>query len=267
MSEIDESVQGQITDTTGSSDDAGKDWKVEHDNAQSMIGKQANEIGELRKQLEELKGKVNTPPPDDEDPDKSNKPTDKEDDTSLESIKKIAEDSKLNWEDFEQDYYNNGGKLSDEMRQKAIKAGVSEKFIDKSIESLQKTAKEEYSKVAEAVGGLDELDAVFKWVATDPAKLESTKKLFNTEMSLEAAQYIVQGLKNEMLAKEGKPPAYLKETSGGGVASDVFENQAQVQAYLSDPRADYRSPKYDPAYRQAYREKLSRSIKAGKQIY
>lgn len=263
MSEENLESFGQSNDLEGSSSnsDADKDWKVEHDKSQAFIGKQATEIGDLRKELDELKGKSSSDSVDNE----ANKLQAEKETNPLVDAQQTIEEHKLDWDEFQNDYYKNNGSLSDDMRDKAIKAGIPEQLIDKTIAGFQQTAKEEYSKVADAVGGLDELDAVFGWVAKNfsEEKLNNLKKTFSTELPLEAAQYIVQGLKNEMLANEGKPPSYFKNTGGGTTSGEVFESRAQAVAYLNDPRADYKDPAYDPAYMKKYDAIIARSKKAG----
>ena len=215
---------------------------------------------------EELSKFKKEPPKVDDTTDKQ-KQEQKEAQTTPEAeVKKTAEGYKLDYEAFKEDYYKNSGKLSDEMREQALKAGVPEEFIDSTIERFQDKAKKEYAQVAEVVGGQEELDTVFEWVTTHYSE-EDIKELnedFKKGISLKTAKKIVKGLQEEMLASEGKAPEFINETSGGSSSdTNIFKSEAQAQAYLSDERANTKSSKYDPAYMKEFREILSRSKKAG----
>lgn len=267
-----EEITPQESITQDSSSVVEKDWKVEHDNAQTMIGKQANTIGDLRKELEKYKTSdpTDTPPSAQETttenkPKEDNKPSTNLEDTSLDNLEKVAEDYKLDFNELSENYYSNNGKLSDEMREKIIKSGVPEQFVDSAIAGLKATADEEYAKVAEAVGSPEELNAVFQWLAqNNPDKFTQVQQDFKHPMSLFAAQSIVKGLQAEMHATEGQPASFLKNTGGGtGNSAAPFESRAQVVEYLSDPKAKTNSATYDPAYVKAYNARIAASRRAG----
>lgn len=277
MSEQD---QQESVVNTGSSSNPTDLGNQELNTAQSMIGRQSTEIGELRARLKAYEGQYgdilnptdnpsptpvdNTPRTTEVKPKENDKPSNIQEDASLDNLQKVAEEHKLDWEELETDYYKNNGKLSPELEEKILKAGVPKELVDNAITGLQAQQKEEYAQVASAVGGLDELNAVLGWVAqsySEEEKIELNASLKN--VNLKTAQFIVQGLRNEMLSKEGTAPNYVKGTSGGSGAGKVFRDRAEMTAYLNDPRAKLHSPTYSEAYMNDYNEIIKRTEASG----
>lgn len=232
------------------------DYKAEYERLkaldesnQSMIGKQAQELGDLRKKLgEPLEEQTTTT----------------EEKVTKETVTEKLETKGLDYSEFQQDYYNNGGKLSEEMNKKALDAGYTQEQIDNNIAGLQATAQKEYEQVSEAVDGVENLNTIFQWAAKNlsESELNDLKAELASEPTLKASQLIIKDLQTKMLAKEGTPPTYL-QGNGASTAGDVFKSQAQGQKALRDPRADYKSPEYDPAYVDEVYAKIDRSIAAG----
>lgn len=162
-----------------------------------------------------------------------------------------------------EEYYANGGKLSDETIEKLAQTD-SKELIQMYLDNLQGAnplqpqvedlTEQDVTTIKNTVGGDAEYAALMKWAGESlPEKIVTGFDSMVASGNTEAIQLAVLGLQAQYEAQNGKEGRML--TGKGAVErADVFRSQAEVIQAMSDPRYDK-----DPAYRQDVFEKLDRS--------
>jgi len=163
------------------------------------------------------------------------------------------------------EFYDNGGKLSEETLEKF--SGLSSKELVEAYLEVQNTdafkkATAEVADLSDAdvnqvknyVGGDAAYDNLITWANgnLDDNSKDAFDSIINSG-SLEAIRIAVTGLKAQYEKENGyEGKMYTGKPSTN--ANDVFRSQAELVAAMNDKRYDR-----DPAYRQDVIEKLDRS--------
>lgn len=153
------------------------------------------------------------------------------------------------------DEYAATGKISDESYAKLAEKGITRATADTYVAGLKAQVNARLNSLAEAVGGVDNYNALIKWGAgslSEAEKAEAVKVL--SSGGIEGAQTYLQGLNAKYVKANGKTPG--KNSAGGGSpAPDVFANRQEQAAAMRDPK--YRS---DAKYRREVEAKSLRSF-------
>tara|TARA_A100001388_G_scaffold2803_1_gene2041 strand:+ start:2072 stop:2887 length:816 start_codon:yes stop_codon:yes gene_type:complete len=164
------------------------------------------------------------------------------------------------------EFYDNGGKLSEETLEKF--SSMSSKELVQAYLEVQDTdafkqaqqadvadlSDSEVNQVKNYVGGEAAYDNLITWANNnlDNDSKEAFDSVINTG-SIEAIRLAVTGLKAQYEQENGyEGKMYTGKPSTGN--TDVFRSQAELVAAMNDKRYDR-----DPAYRQDVIEKLDRS--------
>jgi hypothetical protein len=154
--------------------------------------------------------------------------------------------------------FNANGKLSDESYKALEAKGFSRHVADTYIAGVQAQVTARLTTLSEAVGGVDNYNAILNWGKTglsEGEKAEAVKMLSGG--SPDAAKTYLAGLNARFVAANGKVPGKM---AGGGAApsEDVFNSRAEQAKAMKDPRY-----KTDAAFRQTVIEKSVRSFSKG----
>ena len=189
-------------------------------------------------------------------------------DTSFDNVQNIAEEAGLDWEKLETEFYDNGGQINANTKKELISKGIPEEFIDQACAGLKAQADKEINMIAEVCGGRDEYNVTMEWAAMNLSEEEkdAIQKDLRNKPTITTGKAIISYLHNKRLEAEGITPKYLSGNASS-VAGDYFESQAQVTAAMSDPRYKSGTKEFDPAYVKQVADKLTRSRKAGKNIF
>lgn len=167
---------------------------------------------------------------------------------------KLLEASGVNYTDLQKEYYATG-KISDLSREKLLKSGISNEFIDEYIKGQQAVYDVELNEVSECIGGRQNLDPILKWAEKNLSQEE--KISINTIHDKNLLKIILKDLKNRMEEKEGITPNYIRG-DGAKTISGVFRSKAEMFDAISNPR--YRK---DEAYRSDVQKIIAASMRAG----
>lgn len=189
-------------------------------------------------------------------------------DTSFDNVQNIAKEAGLDWEKLETEFYDNGGQINANTKKELISKGIPEEFIDQACAGLKAQADKEINMIAEVCGGRDEYNVTMEWAAMNLSEEEkdAIQKDLRNKPTITTGKAIISYLHNKRLEAEGITPKYLSGNASS-VAGDYFESQAQVTAAMSDPRYKSGTKEFDPAYVKQVADKLTRSRKAGKNIF
>ena len=165
--------------------------------------------------------------------------------------------------DAQQEYYDNGNKLSDETLAKFSEMSSSE-LLQAYIELNQDAPEQaeaadiseaQISEIKQSAGGEQAYSNVVNWAKSnlDSSQTDAFDEVVNTG-SVQAIKLAVAGLKAEYDKANGVEGRMVTGKTAPPETGDVFRSQAELVAAMNDKRYDR-----DPAYRQDVIEKLDRS--------
>lgn len=128
------------------------------------------------------------------------------------------------------------GKLSDESYKELEGKGYGRPFVDTYIAGLQAQQTARLTALSEAVGGVDNYNALITWGGASLSNEEkATAVAMLSGKDVEAAKTYLVGLNTRFVKENGKAPG---KTSGGGGASPekVFKSRSEQAAAMRDPR-------------------------------
>ena len=162
----------------------------------------------------------------------------------------------------QQEYYDNGNKLSDETLAKFSEMSSSEllqAYIELNSDNpaqaeVDDISDAQISEIKQSAGGEQAYANVVNWAKSnlDSSQTEAFDEVVNTG-SVQAIKLAVAGLKAEYDKANGVEGRMVTGKTAPN-KGDVFRSQAELVAAMSDARYDI-----DPAYRQDVIEKLDRS--------
>tara|TARA_B100000214_G_scaffold13796_1_gene9586 strand:+ start:636 stop:1430 length:795 start_codon:yes stop_codon:yes gene_type:complete len=164
--------------------------------------------------------------------------------------------------DAQQEYYDNGNKLSDETLAKFSEMSSSE-LLQAYIELNQDAPEQaeaadiseaQISEIKQSAGGEQAYSNVVNWAKSnlDSSQTDAFDEVVNTG-SVQAIKLAVAGLKAEYDKANGVEGRMVTGKTAPN-RGDVFRSQAELVSAMNDRRYDS-----DPAYRQDVIEKLDRS--------
>ena len=164
--------------------------------------------------------------------------------------------------DAQQEYYDNGNKLSDETLAKFSEMSSSE-LLQAYIELNQDAPEQaeaadiseaQISEIKQSAGGEQAYSNVVNWAKSnlDSSQTDAFDEVVNTG-SVQAIKLAVAGLKAEYDKANGVEGRMVTGKTAPN-RGDVFRSQAELVSAMNDSRYDR-----DPAYRQDAIEKLDRS--------
>jgi len=164
--------------------------------------------------------------------------------------------------DAQQEYYDNGNKLSDETLAKFSEMSSSE-LLQAYIELNQDAPEQaeaadiseaQISEIKQSAGGEQAYSNVVNWAKSnlDSSQTDAFDEVVNTG-SVQAIKLAVAGLKAEYDKANGVEGRMVTGKTAPN-RGDVFRSQAELVSAMNDSRYDR-----DPAYRQDVIEKLDRS--------
>ena len=164
--------------------------------------------------------------------------------------------------DAQQEYYDNGNKLSDETLAKFSEMSSSE-LLQAYIELNQDAPEQaeaadiseaQISEIKQSAGGEQAYSNVVNWAKSnlDSSQTDAFDEVVNTG-SVQAIKLAVAGLKAEYDKANGVEGRMVTGKTAPN-RGDVFRSQAELVSAMNDARYDR-----DPAYRQDVIEKLDRS--------
>ena len=162
----------------------------------------------------------------------------------------------------QQEYYDNGNKLSDETLAKFSEMSSSEllqAYIELNSDNpaqaeVADISDAQISEIKQSAGGEQAYANVVNWAKSnlDSSQTEAFDEVVNTG-SVQAIKLAVAGLKAEYDKANGVEGRMVTGKTAPN-KGDVFRSQAELVAAMNDRRYDS-----DPAYRQDVVEKLDRS--------
>ena len=163
----------------------------------------------------------------------------------------------------QQEYYDNGNKLSDETLAKFSEMSSSEllqAYIELNSDNpaqaeVDDISDAQISEIKQSAGGEQAYANVVNWAKSnlDSSQTEAFDEVVNTG-SVQAIKLAVAGLKAEYDKANGVEGRMVTGKTAPPERGDVFRSQAELVAAMNDRRYDS-----DPAYRQDVVEKLDRS--------
>ena len=164
--------------------------------------------------------------------------------------------------DAQQEYYDNGNKLSDETLAKFSEMSSSEllqAYIELNQDSPEQAeaadiSEAQISEIKQSAGGEQAYSNVVNWAKSnlDSSQTDAFDEVVNTG-SVQAIKLAVAGLKAEYDKANGVEGRMVTGKTAPN-RGDVFRSQAELVSAMNDSRYDR-----DPAYRQDVIEKLDRS--------
>ena len=164
--------------------------------------------------------------------------------------------------DAQQEYYDNGNKLSDETLAKFSEmssADLLQSYIELNSNNPAQAepadiSDSEIADIKQSVGGDQVYSNVVNWAKTnlDQSQTDAFDEVVNTG-SIQAIKLAAAGLKAQYDKANGVEGRMVTGKSAPQT-KDVFRSQAELVAAMNDRRYDR-----DPAYRQDVIEKLERS--------
>jgi hypothetical protein len=196
------------------------------------------------------KNKVQTKPPDEKPAAETPK---KDEKAPSVDVEKTVTDAGLNMSELEAEF-SKDGKLSDASLEKLEKAGIKREQVDVYIEGQKAIAAQVTKRIADSIGGEENLNAALEWARENlsPAEIEAADKTI--QMGEAQAKLVLAGIHSKRIAAVGQEPSRINGASGG--------RGADVQGYQSTAQmiADMNSAKYKTD--EAFREQVSRRVAA-----
>lgn len=177
-------------------------------------------------------------------------------------VQKVLEASNIKLDNLEDEYLNNGGKLSDESYAALEKAGFSRKVVDTYISGVETAngkvtvmQEREIASIKAVAGGEEAYTTLTDWARANlaPEEINGFNAITATNDPT-AIRMAVKGLLAQYHAAEGKDPTYITGSATQATPLDVFNSWAEVTAAMSDPRYSE-----DEAYRTSVSAKIVRS--------
>jgi hypothetical protein len=150
--------------------------------------------------------------------------------------------------------YAKDGKLSDQTYKSLAAVGFNKDMADSFIEGQKALAVQRVGKVAERVGGEENLKSLQAW-ATETlteTELESFNSLASSS-DMNTVLLAYDGLRTRFAEAQGQDPNLIGG-EGGQTGNNVFKSMTEITTAMDDPR--YES---DPAYRKAVTDKIART--------
>lgn len=185
----------------------------------------------------------------DEEEEKQNTPKDDKE------VKDVLTQNGLDYAALESEYMANNG-FTEETLNKLHKAGFSDEFIEAFVEGKKAIAERELNELAEVIGGREVYDNVIQFAASNltPEVIQS----INDVRDKNILKLILPTLKEQMEAKEGKPPSQPIQGKGQAIPENIFESKHQMMEAIRDKRY-----LQDPAYAAKVTAKIRASREAG----
>jgi hypothetical protein len=146
------------------------------------------------------------------------------------------------------------GELSAESLSALEKAGINRNVVDAYVEGQKAQAAQLDQRLAESVGGQDNLEATLEWAkgALSPEEKDAANAALQSGNEA-AAKLLLTGLNHRRLAEVGREPAFVAGRSSPG-RGDVqgYQSTAQMVADMST-----RAYKTDPAFRAEVERRLA----------
>ena len=167
--------------------------------------------------------------------------------------------------DAQQEYYDNGNKLSEETMAKFSEMSSSDllqAYIELNANNPAEPQAEaadiseaQIAEIKESAGGDKAYANVVNWAKAnlDSSQTDAFDEVVNTG-SIQAIKLAVAGLKSEYDKANGVEGRMVTGKTAPPQSGDVFRSQAELVEAMNDRRYDS-----DPAYRQDVIEKLERS--------
>ena len=184
----------------------------------------------------------------------------KVDETDLSKIDDRDEASKLleskgfDYSSFQKEF-DETGDISQESREKLMKAGINSELIDNYIDGQKAKIEAQRNEFSEYIGGRENFDKVLVWAANNLGQDEINS--YNAQRDKNIIRIILKDLKMRMEQEEGLMPNYIKG-DGGKPSEEIFRSQAEMFEAISNPKY-----KKDEAYRKDVQKKIAASTRAG----
>lgn len=158
--------------------------------------------------------------------------------------------------------FNEKGGLTDESYTKLQTAGVPKEAVNKYIEGQKAIAERYVSEIAAPLGGVDNLNSILQWAATNISadEVRATNAALRTSDKA-LAGLVLQQLNAKYTAAMGKDP---KLVGGQGTTrqGEGFKDNDEVYRAMKDPRY-----KASAAYRQEVAAKLDAMNTGAVRVY
>ena len=152
--------------------------------------------------------------------------------------------------------FNEKGDLTKETREKLAEAGITGEMVDNFIAGQKARLQQQINEVAESVGGMQNLGAIYQWASKniDPVEFEAINKINDVNV----LKIVMRDLKRNMEEKEGILPRYTRGEGTKVSTDNLYESRHQVME-------DMKNPLYqkDESFRAKVAQKLRASVEAG----
>ncbi len=165
-----------------------------------------------------------------------------------------VEKAGLKMEDLNKEFAETG-KLSDESLKALEKAGIQKAQVDEYISGQQAKVQLYEQRVAESVGGQENLQATLKWAETalSEAEIAAANKALQSGDEAQA-KLMLTGLNQRRIAEQGSEPSFVSGRSQAVGAIQPYESSQQLTKDMNS-----REYKTDPAFRAQVERRLAAS--------
>jgi len=170
------------------------------------------------------------------------------------AAQQALEDKGFIYADLQKEF-NENQNITDATRAKLAEKGITDDVIDSYIEGRKAVAEQETNKIAEIVGGKENLDKLVNWAKENLSDEEKISINGITDKNILTS--VMRDLERRMVEKEGITPNYIGETTGATTPA-IYESQAQMFVDLRDPRY-----KNDEAFQNKVMKKIQASRSNG----
>lgn len=152
--------------------------------------------------------------------------------------------------------YSEKGELSEESLKKLEAVGITRETVNAYIAGLKAQAEVYTLRLAESLGGRQELEATLKWAGANLSKeeIESTNEILRSGNEA-AARLVLAGLQSRRLEAVGREPSFVtgaKTVPGASGGIQPYASSAEMVADMSRP--EYHN---DPAFRANVMRRLA----------
>lgn len=152
--------------------------------------------------------------------------------------------------------YSEKGELSEESLKKLEAVGITRETVNAYIAGLKAQAEVYTLRLAESLGGRQELEATLKWAGANLSKeeIESTNEILRSGNEA-AARLVLAGLQSRRLEAVGREPSFVtgaKTVPGASGGAQPYASSAEMVADMSRP--EYHN---DPAFRANVMRRLA----------
>ena len=173
---------------------------------------------------------------------------------SAEKVEETVKKAGLDMAELNKEFAETG-KLSEESYKKLAEAGIPKEQVDAHVEGQKALAEQSRARIAQSVGGEQELTGVLQWAAGLPQpEIDAANKILASgdegQISL-----LLQGLQSRRSAAEGREPKLVsvRGTPGRG---DVQGYESRAQMVKDIGSNEYKT---DPAFRERVARRIELS--------